>query len=110
MLLAGDCAMSEAGSPVIVIDDDPDIREALVDLLETVELRVEACSSAVEFFAIKCNDGPCCIVLDVRLPGLGGLEFQRRLSCSLRLAPTNRLPVSWRLVRYYLAAPSGYAN
>jgi len=55
------------------------IREALVDLFETVELRVEAYSSAVEFSAIKRNDGPCCIVLDVRLPGLGGLEFQRRL-------------------------------
>ncbi|SDR58973.1 two component transcriptional regulator, LuxR family [Rhizobiales bacterium GAS191] len=72
--------MSEAGSLVIIIDDDADIREALCDLLETVKLRALTFASATEFLASKRPDGPCCIVLDVRLPGLGGLECQRRLT------------------------------
>ena len=72
--------MSEAGSLVIIIDDDPDIREALSRLLETVALRAAVFASAAEFLASKRPAGPCCIVLDVRLPGLGGLEFQLRLT------------------------------
>ena len=64
---------------VIIIDDDPDIREALSSLLKTVELRAVTFASAAEFLARKRPDGPSCIVLDLRLPGLGGLEFQRRL-------------------------------
>lgn len=72
--------MSDAGSLVIIIDDDPDIREALSALLETVGLRSAVYASAAEFLASKRPDEPCCIVLDVRLPGLGGFEFQRRLT------------------------------
>ena len=72
--------MSQAGPLVVIIDDDADIREALCGLLETVKLRAVTFSSATEFLASKRPDGPCCIVLDVRLPGLGGLEFQRRLT------------------------------
>src|SRR3954451_15420368 len=72
--------MSEAGSLVIVIDDDRDIREALSSLLETVGLRSVAFPSPAEFLASKRPDGPCCIVLDVRLPGVGGLDFQRQLT------------------------------
>jgi FixJ family two-component response regulator len=65
---------------VIIIDDDRAIQEALTGLLETVNLRTASFSSASEFLASKRADGPSCIVLDVRLPGLGGLEFQRRLA------------------------------
>jgi FixJ family two-component response regulator len=72
--------MSQAGSLVIIIDDDPDIREALSGLLEIVELRAAAFASTAEFLASKRPDGPCCIVLDVRLPGLSGLEFQQQLA------------------------------
>jgi FixJ family two-component response regulator len=68
------------GPLVIVIDDDPDIREALSKLLETVNLRTVTYPSAAEFLARKRPPGPSCIVLDVRLPGVGGLEFQRRLA------------------------------
>src|SRR5262249_51170135 len=68
------------GPLVIIIDDDPDIREALSKLLETVNLRAVTYPSAAEFLARKRSPGPCCIVLDVRLPGVGGLEFQRRLA------------------------------
>jgi FixJ family two-component response regulator len=68
------------GEPlVIIIDDDPDVREALSSLLRTVELRATTFASAAEFLASKRPDGPSCIVLDLRLPELGGLEFQRRL-------------------------------
>jgi len=72
--------MSEADPLVIIIDDDPDIREALAALLETVKLRSAAFASTSEFLASKRPEGPCCIVLDVRLPGVGGLEFQHRLA------------------------------
>jgi FixJ family two-component response regulator len=72
-------AMSE-GPLVIIIDDDPDIREALSKLLETINLRAVTYPSAAEFLAGKRSSGPSCIVLDVRLPGVGGLEFQRRLA------------------------------
>jgi FixJ family two-component response regulator len=78
--LQNDFAMAEAGSLVFIIDDDADIREALCALLETVKLRALTFASATEFLASKRPEGPCCIVLDVRLPGLGGLEFQRRLT------------------------------
>ncbi|NGO56169.1 response regulator transcription factor [Allomesorhizobium camelthorni] len=72
--------MSQTGPLVIIIDDDADTRDALCGLLETVKLRAVTFASATEFMASKRPDGPCCIVLDVRLPGLGGLEFQRRLT------------------------------
>lgn len=65
---------------VIIIDDDRDIREALTGLLETVDLPTASFCSAAEFLASKRSDGPSCIVLDVRLPGVGGLEFQKRLA------------------------------
>jgi FixJ family two-component response regulator len=65
---------------VIIIDDDLALQEALTGLLETVNLHTASFSSASEFLASKRAGGPCCIVLDVRLPGLGGLEFQRRLA------------------------------
>jgi FixJ family two-component response regulator len=65
---------------VIIIDDDRAIQEALTGLLETVDLHTASFSSAAEFLASKRLDGPSCIVLDVRLPGMGGLEFQKRLA------------------------------
>jgi len=71
--------MSEA-RPVVVIDDDPDIRDALQGLLETVDLQAALFSSASEFLVSKHPKGPCCIVLDVRLPGLSGLDFQQELA------------------------------
>ena len=72
--------MSETESLVIIIDDDPDIREALRSLLETIGLRAALFNSAADFLKSKRPDGPCCIVLDVRLPELGGLEVQQRLT------------------------------
>ena len=64
---------------VFVIDDDPSVCQALADLLRSANLGVETFLSAQEFFQRKHPDSPGCIVLDVRLPGMSGLEFQRAL-------------------------------
>ena len=72
--------MSEDQPVVIIIDDDPEIRGALQDLLETVDLPTALFATASEFLASKRPQGPCCIVVDVRLPGLSGLDFQQELA------------------------------
>src|SRR5258706_217339 len=64
---------------VFVIDDDGMVRDAVKDLLRSVGLRVESFGSAQDFLQSKRSDAPGCIVLDVRLPGASGLEFQRTL-------------------------------
>jgi FixJ family two-component response regulator len=71
--------MTEAPPTVVVIDDDPSVREALHSLLRSVGLRVELFGSVQEFLASKRPDGPSCLVLDIRLPGKSGLEFQEEL-------------------------------
>ena len=72
--------MSETRPVVVVIDDDPDIRDALQDLLETVDLDTRLFATASEFLANKRPQGPCCVVVDIRLPGLSGLDFQQQLA------------------------------
>jgi FixJ family two-component response regulator len=67
---------------VFVIDDDESVRDAITDLLRSVGLGVASFRSAQEFLESKRPDAPACIVLDVRLPGTSGLEFQRTLSKS----------------------------
>ena len=71
--------MSELAPTVFVIDDDPSIRRAIKRLVESVGLRVEALGSAKEFLRTKVPDVPGCLILDVRLPGISGLELQREL-------------------------------
>lgn len=71
--------MTELAPTVFVIDDDPSIRRAIKRLVESVGLRVEALGSAKEFLRTKVPDVPCCLILDVRLPGISGLELQREL-------------------------------
>jgi len=72
--------MMEAEALVFVVDDDASLRASLQDLLESVGLRVAACASAQEFLRCPPPEGPSCLVLDVRLPGLSGLELQQRLA------------------------------
>jgi len=67
-------------SVVFVIDDDPSVRSTLKLLIGTVGLDVEAFASTDSFLERKLPDGPSCLVLDVRLPGLSGLDFQRLLT------------------------------
>jgi len=70
----------EQSPTVVVVDDDPSIRTALNDLFQSVGLQVRVFESAREFLANQRPDGPCCLVLDVRLPGKSGLDFQRELN------------------------------
>ena len=65
---------------VFVVDDDASIREALSSLVRSVGLSVETFSSAKEFLRHKRAETPACLVLDVRLPGLSGIELQRELA------------------------------
>jgi FixJ family two-component response regulator len=73
---------------VLVVDDDPSIRNILQDLFDSVGLRSKVYASAREFLRSKQPDAPCCLVLDVRLPGQSGLDFQRELN-----AANIRLPI-----------------
>lgn len=72
--------MSKTEPIVFVVDDDAAVRHAIKDLLESVSMRVETFSSGREFLARKTGDAPSCLILDVRLPGTSGLEFQRELA------------------------------
>jgi FixJ family two-component response regulator len=74
---------AEEGDPIVfVIDDDELVRDTVADLLHSVGLGAQAFGSAQEFLQTKLPDAPSCIVLDVRLPGTSGLEFQRTLANS----------------------------
>jgi FixJ family two-component response regulator len=71
--------MKEPEPIVFVIDDDRMIREALQSLIRSVGLRVETFASAQDFLVAKRPDAPACLVLDVRMPGLSGLDLQVKL-------------------------------
>jgi FixJ family two-component response regulator len=71
--------MKEPEPIVFVIDDERLIRDGLQSLIKSVGLRVETFASAQDFLAAKRPDAPCCLVLDVRMPGLSGLDLQGKL-------------------------------
>ncbi len=74
-------AAASAEQPIVfVVDDDAPTRQALARLFYSVQLRVEVFASAQEFLQSKRPDVPGCLVLDVRLPGLSGLDFQTELT------------------------------
>jgi FixJ family two-component response regulator len=80
--------MISTGAPtVFVIDDDTLVRTSIQGLLKSVSLRSEAFATAREFLGIKRPDGPSCLILDVRLPGVNGLDFQRELADAGILIP-----------------------
>jgi FixJ family two-component response regulator len=72
--------MMDTEALVCVVDDDASLRESLQDLLGSVGLQVAAFASAQEFLRSTRPEGPSCLVLDVRLPGVSGLELQQRLA------------------------------
>jgi RNA polymerase sigma factor (sigma-70 family) len=74
--------MAEPESIVFVIDDDASVRDALRSLIRSVGLEVELFGSAQEFLKRKSSETPSCLILDVRLPGISGLDFQRRLAAT----------------------------
>jgi FixJ family two-component response regulator len=71
--------MTEADAIVFVVDDDESVRQSLKNLIGSVGLKVQAFASAQEFLRSKLTDVPGCLVLDVRLPGLSGLDLQKRM-------------------------------
>ena len=72
--------MKEPDPIVFVIDDEALIRDGIRSLVRSVGLRVETFASAQDFMLAKRPDAPACLVLDVRMPGLNGLDLQRKLS------------------------------
>ena len=73
-------SMTNTSPLIYVVDDDASVREALSSLIRSVGLRVEAFASAQEFLAHPQADAPSCLVLDVQLPGLSGLDLQQELA------------------------------
>jgi DNA-binding NtrC family response regulator len=74
--------MSNAGASVYVVDDDASVREAVESLIRSAGLKVETFASAREFLASSRADVPSCLLLDVELPGLSGLDLQRELAAA----------------------------
>lgn len=77
-----------AGSVVYVVDDDPDVRNGLKHLLESVGLSCMTFGSIPEFLSTKSDGKSRCLILDVRMPGMGGLDFQRELADA-----RNKIPI-----------------
>jgi FixJ family two-component response regulator len=80
--------MPDAKPTVLVIDDDPDLRGSVGRLLCSLGMDARLFASISEFLAAELPDGPACLVLDVRLPGQSGLDFQRE-----RVASSRQLPI-----------------
>jgi FixJ family two-component response regulator len=72
--------MTIEGPIVFVVDDDPSMRPAMESLIRSVGLRVRSFASAHDFLDFQRPDAPACLVLDVRLPGLSGLDLQHELA------------------------------
>jgi FixJ family two-component response regulator len=81
-------AVRDSGNCVVVIDDDPEFRTSLSRLLRSVGLRSQLFASVADFLESEPDDCATCLVLDVRLPGQSGLDFQRELA-----AANVRLPI-----------------
>src|SRR3954452_19329142 len=79
--------MSDANATVLVIDDDPALRDSIGRLLRSLDLDARLFASISEFLESDPPDGPTCLVLDVRLPGRSGLDLQRELAMAGREIP-----------------------
>src|SRR6266853_1498004 len=79
--------MLDARSTVLVIDDDPDLRASVGRLLRSLDLDARLFASVSDFLKSDLPNGPACLVLDVRLPGQSGLDFQRELAGANRQLP-----------------------
>jgi len=79
--------MPEENPTVLVVDDDPQMRDSVGQLLRSLGMKVQLFASVSDFLNSDKTDGPTCLVLDVRLPGRSGLEFQRDLLGANRALP-----------------------
>lgn len=84
-----------AGASISVVDDDESMREAIKTLIGSMGLSVEEFSSAEEYLNSTRSQDSDCLILDVRMPGLGGLELQRRLA-----ADNSRVPIIFITAHY----------
>jgi FixJ family two-component response regulator len=97
--------MAEERSIVFVVDDDPSMREAIQDLIASVGLEARGFASPREFLEAVRPDAPACLVLDVRLPGASGLNFQQELAQAGVLIPVifitghGDIPMSVRAIK-----------
>jgi FixJ family two-component response regulator len=80
-------AMPDSKPTILVIDDDPDLRASVGRLLRSVGLEAQLFASISDFLKSNPPDGPACLVLDVRLPGRSGLDFQRQIAATSRDLP-----------------------
>lgn len=75
-------------SPVVhIVDDDESVRESLSWLIESIGLEARCYSSAIEFQSAEVSDGPGCLILDVRMPGISGLDLQEKMNGSKLTLP-----------------------
>src|SRR6266550_2064379 len=79
--------MADAKPTVLVVDDDADLRASVGRLLRSLDLDTQLFASVADFLKSDPPDGPTCLVLDVRLPGQSGLDFQRELTAANREFP-----------------------
>jgi FixJ family two-component response regulator len=79
--------MADAKPTVLVVDDDPDLRASVGRLLRSLDLDTQLFASVTDFLKSDPPDGPTCLVLDVRLPGQSGLDFQRELAAANKVFP-----------------------
>lgn len=73
---------------VYVVDDDPYIRKLFISIVESMKLQAVACQNAEELLATDLGQTPCCLIADLRLPGMNGLSLLQHLEASGRLIPT----------------------
>jgi FixJ family two-component response regulator len=76
-----------SSATVFVVDDDPDVRASIEGLLKSAGLRSKSFETAEQFLEMKPLDGPSCLILDISLPGISGLDFQERLRQAGRQIP-----------------------
>jgi FixJ family two-component response regulator len=79
--------VTAVAASVFVVDDDPSVRKSLTRVIESAGYRVEAFPSARDFLKATPAPGPCCLVLDVRMPGLTGLDLQKTLAQAVHRIP-----------------------
>jgi len=97
--------MLEDDPIVFIVDDDDSVRKALTRLINSVGLNVETFASAHDFLKRKSHNGPACLVLDIRMPGLSGLDLQDELVAAGRAFPIifisghGNIPISVRAMK-----------
>jgi len=72
--------LRQSNAVIAIVDDDPSVREGLESLIRSAGWRVETFASAQEFLARPRAEAPCCLILDLQLPGLSGLDLQKRMA------------------------------